>query len=753
MDGAMHKTVLIILAAVVVLIVIVVLTGMRYLRADDEDDFDDEMAEEHGQSRARGNHPSRDHWRSRHHDEDRVDVARQRERDDRGTSLRASSGRRRGDHDDVAERAFAGVGAGRDSGRGATSSDGAPGAPYGRGYDRGGSGRPSERRNGEVRDSASRELGRDIGRRDDRPSNDDRGRNGDRGRSSSSHRDQRSASARDYDDRDYADLGHQDSARPLGGRDAGGWDSPSRDGGRDVVDRDTFGGGRDDRDRRGNSGSNARPDSRKVTASQSRRDESLPDVRPRPAKGSQSKTKRDGDGEWPSTEWDELSDVDYWAELASDKPLTTGPQPATPPARSERERDRAEARADNDPVPSREPGASREPAQSRGDRRPEPADSGFAARTESYGSTELRRAIAAGSEPARTASSPGRTSVSGADRMPQPDDDPLTSPSFPRVAGDDSRSYRRSRSDTGPGRRPAAPARPPASYQPAPQHPPVGPLDSLPGVGRSSGSYSVPATGGVGYGAPPSGHSDPYRQPVSQAADGYLPPVGNGYRNESVTAAYPAPMPPASGYSPPALPAPPSYQAPDSPSYSVPMPSQAMPSQAMPSQPLPSHAIPSTAGYASPDGTGYYASGQHSESSGYAGYSYPPGAGPGAGAQPQTAQYSYSAPADSGFAPQLPAGQTVPGYGGYQPPGQTDMAGIYQVPGTQGMLPPAGGFGGDFSPPGMHQVQPGYPTAPYNSAPYEPPGYPANGYEADTALPADPYAVDPYGYPGYGSAR
>src|SRR5437899_3079865 len=36
MDGAMTKTVLIILAAVVALIVIVVLTGMRYLRADDD---------------------------------------------------------------------------------------------------------------------------------------------------------------------------------------------------------------------------------------------------------------------------------------------------------------------------------------------------------------------------------------------------------------------------------------------------------------------------------------------------------------------------------------------------------------------------------------------------------------------------------------------------------------------------------------------------------------------------------------------
>jgi hypothetical protein len=69
MDGAMPKTVLIILAAVVALIVIVVLTGMRYLRADDEDDFDDDVPAEHGSSRSRGSHPRADRTRSRHSDD------------------------------------------------------------------------------------------------------------------------------------------------------------------------------------------------------------------------------------------------------------------------------------------------------------------------------------------------------------------------------------------------------------------------------------------------------------------------------------------------------------------------------------------------------------------------------------------------------------------------------------------------------------------------------------------------------------
>ena len=39
--------------------------------------------------------------------------------------------------------------------------------------------------------------------------------------------------------------------------------------------------------------------------------------------------RRSGDSsEWDSSEWEQLSDVDYWAELASDKPLTTTAQPA-----------------------------------------------------------------------------------------------------------------------------------------------------------------------------------------------------------------------------------------------------------------------------------------------------------------------------------------------------------------------------------------------------------------------------------------
>ena len=104
----MPKTVLIILAAVVALIVIVVLTGMRYLRADDEDDFDDDVPAEHGSSRSRGSHPKADRARSRHADDPADERPRERvgatrgarpvqDRDERGTGRRGLDQRGIGD--------------------------------------------------------------------------------------------------------------------------------------------------------------------------------------------------------------------------------------------------------------------------------------------------------------------------------------------------------------------------------------------------------------------------------------------------------------------------------------------------------------------------------------------------------------------------------------------------------------------------------------------------------------------------------
>src|SRR5215469_1718375 len=69
----MSKTVLISLAAVVALIVIVVLLGMRYLRTEDDDDFE-ESASGHGRSGGRNGHQVRDQTaRLRSHHEDHED--------------------------------------------------------------------------------------------------------------------------------------------------------------------------------------------------------------------------------------------------------------------------------------------------------------------------------------------------------------------------------------------------------------------------------------------------------------------------------------------------------------------------------------------------------------------------------------------------------------------------------------------------------------------------------------------------------
>ena len=122
------------------------------------------------------------------------------------------------------------------------------------------------------------------------------------------------------------------------------------------------------------------------------------------------------------------------------------------------------------------------------------------------------------------------------------DDDPLTSPSFPRIAAEDSRSYRRTRSDRGTGSHsiPAASesqphARPSSGY---PAVPPVTGLDAR------SASYSQPAVNGLDYAAapamPPVPAVDPYRQhSVSSASDSY-PGRAAANPNYSASSDYPA---------------------------------------------------------------------------------------------------------------------------------------------------------------------------------------------------------------------
>src|SRR6202049_840720 len=53
---------------------------------------------------------------------------------------------------------------------------------------------------------------------------------------------------------------------------------------------------------------------------------------PAKSRSKQSRSKRGDDDDWPSTEWDKLSDEQYWAELSADKPLATTARAAQPVA-------------------------------------------------------------------------------------------------------------------------------------------------------------------------------------------------------------------------------------------------------------------------------------------------------------------------------------------------------------------------------------------------------------------------------------
>jgi len=73
--------------------------------------------------------------------------------------------------------------------------------------------------------------------------------------------------------------------------------------------------------------------------------------------------KRDDDDDWPSTEWDKLSDEQYWAELSADKPLAAMAKPsrrASGPAAKAPVNGHANRAAE--PSGAREPRAARPPA-------------------------------------------------------------------------------------------------------------------------------------------------------------------------------------------------------------------------------------------------------------------------------------------------------------------------------------------------------------------------------------------------------
>ncbi len=222
------------------------------------------------------------------------------------------------------------------------------------------------------------------------------------------------------------------------------------------------------------------------------------------ARSRQARGKRDDDGDWPSTEWDELSDADYWKEVASDRPLVTtaraahpgpGVPPAQdgPPARTPPDR-RAAGRAERPAGRAADPGRGQDRPReagllpARGEPQPAAAGRGhdFQAAPASARGQHPVRPGPSGQWPAVPGlsgpgiSGPGisglgagwtgqaRPGPAGPDSLPggrrpgppPADDDPLTSPSFPRVVMSDSRSYHPGRAVA------AAPAASPAGLPP-----------------------------------------------------------------------------------------------------------------------------------------------------------------------------------------------------------------------------------------------------------------------------------------------
>ncbi len=392
------------------------------------------------------------------------------------------------------------------------------------------------------------------------------------------------AAAGGYDERrDHRDRGYDQ--RPPAGRDyddEAGFDS------------------RADRGHEGRRG--ARPAAsaghRASSGAGRRPEEGLPPAaRTRPARGRRS----DDSSEWDSSEWEKLSDVDYWAELASNKPLTTtAPPPAATsaaatrraPARNGRPDREAEGPAGRSPgpagsvprdVPRRDP-ATGLPVRDH----PQPVDAltAVASRADfipapvtGAAATEQLRSLA---EPSLSqprhggpASLPGPVRSLPPDRPPAiPDDDPLTSPSFPRVPASDSRSYRSSRASAPDDRSRAADSylaptqqfesygSPAAPSRPAPRH-----LAAADSDRTSLNSYQYD----------PLLSPDPYPAPAPAASAPAGPPAfGNPY-GSYVTPDRPAAAPgygdyppaPSNGhgsYPPPAAPAGNNYWQQPSPS-------------------------------------------------------------------------------------------------------------------------------------------------------------------------------------------
>jgi hypothetical protein len=425
-----------------------------------------------------------------------------------------------------------------------------------------------------------------------------------------------------------------------------------------------------------------------------RRGDGRPQRRPQESPeppGARPARRPSGDSsEWDSSEWEQLSDVDYWAELSANKPLTTTAQPAAQAAGTGPDR-HTEAPARRTPPPSAPPrqdpatglpvrggrpqpaGADLPAVAGRGDYAPAPvAVNGLGDQTRPVPAPLAEPRSSRHADPAGlpTVPGPSRAQPPARPRV-DPDDDPLTSPSFPRIPAADSRSYRNGRADT----------------------PPRG--SSVPP------SYLAPTQEFASYGSP---------APDYPGNGSY---VGNGSRDADAT--------PPNGYDPL--------------SSRDPYPAQASPAPTRP----PAPAAPAASGnpygsYVTPDSQATVAgyreySGAHSRPADNDLGSYPPPARPSEPPQP---------PGNGYWAGQPPAAGAIPGSG---TAGYLDGHGHHADPlGTADQRTDyANGYSNGYA---AHEPA-GYPQGSYPAAPQDQ----AAGY-----APLDPYGRDGYGYPGYGPA-
>ncbi len=476
---------------------------------------------------------------------------------------------------------------------------------------------------------------------------------------------------------------------------------------------------------------------------------------PAKSRSKQSRSKRGDDDDWPSTEWDKLSDEQYWAELSADKPLATtaraaqpvaakaAPAPSTPPqAKPAQARPTAAKPSRPAPPPPAPPApAQAKPTPDRASVAPRRRDRQQEAATEALPVRGRQRpAPAPAPSLPREAGEPSLamlTSLANAPaaRRPEPaprDDDPLTSPSFSRqgAPAQDSRSYRsggrdRPRGSTGDyptgdyptGDYPTGDY--PTGGHPSGGHPSGGhPSGGHPSGGHPSGGYANGGYNNGGY--PNAGYSNGSGAQGYQASDG---------EHTNPQAAYPAAWP--SEQRPAPRPAAPRAPRPAAPS---------APSRAPAGNPYGSYVDSAPTAHTGDPAAGYPQDRTRADV-GYGGY---PPAASGGYPEPPIRQPAGSDPAMAGLPGHSDGWHSAPPPAAADFP--TDPASQYLYTGGSG-YPDAAGYAAGL-PSADASYQAGYP---------QPTGYPEPAGDPDGAHNGvgypDGYGTDPYGPDGYGGYR